>query len=186
MQNRNLTNLQKKNRKITKTFSSGSNICNKIKLFKNVIYFFSSNVSSVESECKFDKSAAIFSLNVREVFTKLRKNLQKVTTRRRPLSTKLSSRRVKSIFVSSKKKLCQISKIISLKAKSLYKNSLYFQKLSSLKKLLRRCMFRFWQYYWKVSPKEWNLSTRLPKHLFKEFLSCSQILSFSCGVAVDN
>ena len=93
-----------KNGKKPKLLAQGPKICNKIKLFKNVIYFFSSNVSSVESDCMFEISAAFFSLNVREVFTKLRKYLWKVTMRRRPLSTKISSRRVKSNFVELEEK----------------------------------------------------------------------------------
>ena len=75
------------------------NNCNKSKLFKNIISFFSSKDSSVQSECRFDKSAANFSLDVREVFTKLPKYLREVTIRRRPLSGKVSPRQVKSNFV---------------------------------------------------------------------------------------
>ena len=99
IQSRNVTNLQQKTANCPKLLAQSLNICNKIKLFKNVIYFFSSKVSFVESKCRCDKSTAIFTLNVQEVFTKLRKYLRKVKIRRRPLSAKSSSRRVKSNFV---------------------------------------------------------------------------------------
>ena len=94
----------KKNAKCPEHLTQSLNNYNQIKLFKNIISFFSPNVSSVQSECRFYKSAAFFSLDVREVFTKLRKYLRKVTIRRRPLSTKVSSRRVKSNFVELEEK----------------------------------------------------------------------------------
>ena len=112
----------KKTAKRPEHLAQSLNNYNKIKLFKN-INFFSPKVSSVQRECRFDKSAAFFSLDVREVFTKLRKYLRKVTIRRRPLSAKVSPRQVKSNFVEPEQKTLPISKIISLKAKSHHKKS---------------------------------------------------------------
>ena len=102
----------------------------------------------------------------------------KVTARKDPFPQNFLPDEWKAILLSSKKCLCQISKNISLKAKSHHKISLCFQKLSSLKKLLRRCRFRFWQHFSKISPREWNLSTSLPKHSFKEVLSCAKNYNF--------
>ena len=106
IQSRNVTNLQQKTANCPKLLAQSLNICNKIKikLFKNVIYFFSSKVSFVESKCRCDKSTAFFTLNDQEVFTKLRKYLWKVKFRRRPLSAKSSSRRVKSNYVELEEK----------------------------------------------------------------------------------
>ena len=95
---------RKKTAKRPEHLAQSINICNKNEIFRNIISFFSSKVSSVQSECRFDKSAAFISLDVRETFTILRKYLRKVTIRRRPPSAKVASRRVKSNYVELEEK----------------------------------------------------------------------------------
>ena len=186
MQNRNLTNLQKKTANCPEHLAQCLSNCNKIKLLKNIISLFSSKVSSVQSECRFNKSAAFFSQDVREVVTKLPKYLRKVTIRRRPLSAKVFTRQVKSNFVELEKNFDKSPKLSRWKPKVITKIVKTFKNYPPSRSYSGDVGFAFDNNFQKCRRRNEICRQGCENICSKSFWVVLKTLSFSSGVPVDN